>query len=85
MAQGASQTEPHSTSFVSPVMTANKIFNEPGKVSARDGVVHLDGPDSVDLRLTAEAAEEISDRLLEGALAARGQMYFADKRKRRDP
>ena len=59
------------------------IYDQPGKVSAEDGIVHLDGPDSVDVRLTADAAEEISDRLLEGALAARGQMFFADKLKRR--
>ena len=59
------------------------IYDEAGKVSAEDGIVHLDGPDSVDVHLTAAAAEEISDRVLEGALAARGQMFFANKLKRR--
>ena len=64
-------------------MSIKTIYNEPGKVSAEDGVVHLAGPDSVDVRLTADAAEEISDRLLNGALKARGQMFFADKKKDR--
>lgn len=61
-------------------MTQKIVYDQPGKVSAEDGVVHLDGPDSIDIRLTDEAAEEISDRLLEGALAARGQTFFAKKR-----
>jgi len=60
------------------------IYDEPGKVSAEDGVVHLDGPDHIDINLTINAAEEISDRLLDGVLKARGQLFFANKRKRRD-
>ncbi len=63
-------------------MSEKIIYDEAGKVSAVDGVVHLDGPDNVDVRLTADAAEEISERLLNGALEARGQIYFADKKKR---
>ena len=62
-------------------MTKDKIYDEPGKVSAEDGEVHLDGPDAVDVRLTVDAAEEISDRLLNGALKARGQIYFANKKR----
>ena len=66
-------------------MSEKTIYDEAGEVSARDGVVHLDGPDHVDVHLTADAAEEISDRLLNGAMTARGQMFFANKRnKRRD-
>jgi len=64
-------------------MEDDKVYDEPGTVIADDGVVHLDGPDSVDVRLTVDAAEEISDRLLNGALKARGQIFFADKKKRR--
>ena len=64
-------------------MTKDKIYDEPGKVSAEDGEVHLDGPDAVDVHLTVDAAEEISDRLLNGALKARGQLFFADKKARR--
>lgn len=62
-------------------MAKEKIYDEPGKVSAEEGVVHLDGPDAVDVRLTIDAAEEISDRLLNGALKARGQIFFAAKKK----
>ena len=42
-------------------MEKDKIYDEPGKVSAEHGIVHLDGPDAVNVHLTADAAEEISD------------------------
>ncbi len=64
-------------------MEHEKVYADPGTVSAENGVVHLDGPDGVDVRLTTAAAEEISDRLLNGAMKARGQIFFADKKKRR--
>jgi len=64
-------------------MANGKIYDEAGKVSAEEGIVHLDGPDAVDVRLTIDAAEEISDRLLNGALKARGQVFFANKKARR--
>ena len=64
-------------------MPKKVIYDEPGNVSATDGVVHLDGPDSVDVHLTADAAEEISDRLLNGVLTARGQIFFANQKARR--
>ena len=64
-------------------MTKQPIYNEAGNVSVEDGVVHIDGPDSVDVSLTIDAAEEISDRLLNGALKARGQLFFAAKKKER--
>ena len=66
-----------------PAMSEDKIYDEPGTVSADDGVVPLDGPDTVDVHLTVDAAEEISDRLLNGALKARGQLFFAAKKKER--
>ena len=59
------------------------VYDEPGKVSAEDGVVHLEGPDAINVHLTADAAEEISDRLLNGVLKARGQTFFANKKLRR--
>ena len=65
-------------------MTNKIIYDRAGKVSAEDGVVHLDGPDSVDVRLTPDAAEGISERLLNGVLKARGQLFFAAKKSRRD-
>jgi hypothetical protein len=57
----------------------DKIYDEPSDVDAEDGTVSVDGPDAVNVRLTPEAAEETSDRLNEGAMKARGQVYFRDK------
>ncbi|MCY7270571.1 MAG: hypothetical protein LH485_00750 [Sphingomonas bacterium] len=63
-------------------MGKDKVYDEAGKVSVEDGIVHLDGPNAIDIRLTVEAAEEISDQLLNGALKARGQIFFASKKAR---
>ena len=49
------------------------IYDEPSKVKAVDGSVEVDGPDAVDVTLTAEAAEETSERLLAESFKARGQ------------
>lgn len=54
-------------------MTDEIIHDEPGKVTAKDGTVLQKGPDNVDVKLTPEAAEETSNRLLEGSMKARGQ------------
>ncbi len=54
-------------------MTEEEIYDEASDVTAEEGVVSVKGPDAVDVRLTAEAADETSDRLLQGALKARGQ------------
>ena len=56
----------------------DEIYNEPTHVEAEDGAVILKGPDAVDVRMTPQAAEETSERLLEGAMKARGQRYFTD-------
>jgi hypothetical protein len=61
-------------------MTDDAIYDEPSQVDADDGVVILKGPDAVDVRLTARAAEETSERLLQGAMKARGQRYFGEDR-----
>lgn len=63
-------------------MDKKPIYDEAGDVSAEDGVVSLDGPDSVHVKLTADAAEETSDRLLTGAMKARGQRYFEQHKRR---
>jgi hypothetical protein len=55
-----------------------EVYDEPTTVDAKDGTVTLDGPDGVDVHITPEAAEETSDRLLEGAMKARGQTYLKD-------
>jgi len=50
-----------------------KIHEQPSTVTAEEGDVLVKGPDSVDVALTPEAAEETSNRLLEGSMKARGQ------------
>ena len=54
-------------------MVDDKIYSEPSKVSVVDEVVAVKGPDAVNVKLTPEAAEETSDRLLDGAMIARGK------------
>ena len=54
-------------------MSDEEIYDEPSEVTAEDGVVSVKGPDAVDVRMTAEAADETSDRLLHGAMKAHGQ------------
>ena len=60
-------------------MTESEVYDEPSSVDAEAGDVNVKGPDSVDVRMTPRAAEETSDRLMEGALKARGQRYFEDE------
>ena len=62
-------------------MPDKTVYDDPSEVEADDGVVSLQGPDAVDVRLTPEAAEETSDRLNTGAMKARGQRYFEDRKK----
>jgi osmotically-inducible protein OsmY len=59
-------------------MKNDKIYNEATEVTAKDGEVILDGPDSVDVKVTPEAAEETADNLIEGAMKARGQRRLKD-------
>ncbi|QNM82799.1 hypothetical protein H8M03_12590 [Sphingomonas sabuli] len=61
-------------------MPNTQIYDEASNVDAHDGTVVVVGPDAVDVRLTPSAAEETSERLLEGAMKARGQKYFEDKK-----
>jgi hypothetical protein len=65
-------------------MTKHPIYDEAGAVSVRDGVVALDGPDNVHIMLTPDAAEETSERLLTGAMKARGDRYFAERMPKND-
>ncbi len=60
-----------------------KVYDEPSEVTATDGSVFLFGPDGVDVGMSAEAAEETSDRLLQNAMLARGQRHFEDAKKPR--
>ena len=60
----------------------NKIYDEPSEIMAEDGTVQVTGPDAVNVRMTPEAAEETSNRMLEGSMKARGQAYFGQRRPR---
>ena len=55
-----------------------KTYHEPSSVTAEDGDVLVLGPDDVDVALSPDAAEETSNRLLEGSMKARGQRRFKD-------
>lgn len=57
-------------------MSARKIYEQPSSVTAEDGDVLVEGPDHVDVGLTPDAAEETSNRLLEGSMKARGQRHL---------
>ncbi|HVL79053.1 MAG TPA: hypothetical protein VM346_07160 [Sphingomicrobium sp.] len=59
-------------------MQSGRIYDEPSIVEAEDGAVRMKGPEAVDVRFTPDAAEETSERLLEGAMKARGQRYFEE-------
>jgi len=63
-------------------MPDQKIYEEPSDVSAKEGVVSVKGPDAVDVRMTPEAADETSDRLLRGAMKAHGQKLIEKGRKK---
>lgn len=49
------------------------VYPEPSNVKAKEGAVHMDGPDEVDVALTPEAAEETAARLENEGVRARGQ------------
>lgn len=63
-------------------MPDEKVYDEPSEVDAKGGTVVVDGPDSVDVRLTPDAAAETSDRLLFAAAKARGQQLQEEQRRR---
>ena len=66
-------------------MSDEKIYQEPSDVSVEDGVVSVKGPDSVDVKMTPEAADETSERLLRGALKAHGQQVTEKARRGKRP
>ena len=54
-------------------MSKERVYEEASEVKAEDGVVHVDGPDAVDVKITPEAAEQTGQNLIEEALRAEGQ------------
>jgi hypothetical protein len=59
-------------------MADETVYDDASEVDADNGSVSVKGPDAVDVRMTPRAAEETSERLLQGAMKARGQRYFDD-------
>ena len=57
-------------------MTERKIYHQPSSVTAEDGDVVIFGPDHVHIAMDPDAAEETSNRLLEGSMKARGQRHL---------
>jgi len=63
-------------------MGGSETYDEPSEVDAEDGAVIVRGPTtSFRIRFTPNAAEETSHRLLDGAMKARGQRYFEDRKR----
>jgi hypothetical protein len=60
-----------------------KVHDQPSEVYAEDGVVLVEGPDGVAHAFTPPAAEETSQRLLVGAMAANGQRAEQEQHPRR--
>ena len=54
----------------------NKLHDEASTVTAEHGQVLVDGPDGVAVSLTPDAAIETSDRLLDAAVEAQGQILI---------
>ena len=57
-------------------MPDRKIYHQPSSVTAEDGDVLVLGPDDVHVAMDPDAAEETSNRLLEGSMKARGQRHL---------
>lgn len=51
----------------------DKVHDTPSEITAEEGEVMVDGPNGHAFSFTADAALETSERLLDGALTARGQ------------
>ena len=66
-------------------MNDKTVYDEASQVEAEDGVVSVEGPDAVDVKLTPDAARETSDRLLEGSMRAQGQKLRNTKAEARSP
>jgi hypothetical protein len=57
-------------------VTDKPVSDQALDVDADDGCVVLVSAHQVELRLTPNAAEETSERLLQASMKARGQRYF---------
>jgi hypothetical protein len=75
--------EPADNAVVLESMEHERLYDEASKVEAEEGEVLVDGPDGVAVSLTPDAAIETSERLLDGALSARGQQVAEERRPKR--
>jgi hypothetical protein len=82
--RGKNWLELADNAVVQPAMEHDRLYDEASKVEAEDGEVLVDGPDGVAVSLTPDAAAETSDRLLDGAMTARGQQV-AEEAHRKAP
>lgn len=57
----------------------DQVYDCASKVAAKDGVVKVEGPDAVDVKLSPEAAIETGDRLAEEGVRAAGQRRMKDQ------
>lgn len=64
-------------------MSKDPIYPDPSRVTARAGVVHVEGPDHVHVALTPEAAIETGARLIEKAAEAHGDALVSAELARR--
>lgn len=55
---------------------AERVYDYPGKASAEEGLVLLDGPDGIAIAMTPDAAERTGQDLLRAAGEARAQDGF---------
>lgn len=62
------------------MVSEDRVYDEPSEVAAESGDVVVDGPGSVAVMLTPEAAAETSHRLLFAAAEAQGQRLAARKK-----
>lgn len=63
-------------------MCPPKPCDQPSRVAAEEGEVLVDGPDGIALSLSPEAAEETSQRLMDGAARALDQRTAEQRRTR---
>jgi hypothetical protein len=62
--------------------THQKIHDTPSEVDADEGQVLINGPNGVAVSMTPEAALETSERLVNGAIKAKGQIASRAARRR---
>ena len=60
-------------------MSQRPVYDEASEVNTEPGEVLVDGPDGLAVSMTPEAAEETSQRLLDGAASAAGKRRLKER------